>query len=100
MLVHTVFFWLKNAGNAADLVALRQGTETLTTISEISTAYIGQPAATRRDVIDYSYDLSLTFIFATPADQEIYQEHPTHLKFVADCAHLWQRVQVYDALGD
>jgi hypothetical protein len=99
MLVHTVFFWLKNPGSSADRQALRAGLDILKTISEINTAYIGAPAATRRPVIDSSYDWSITFVFATAADQDIYQDHPIHHEFIATCAHLWERVQVYDAEG-
>lgn len=98
--VHTVFFWLKNQGNQADLEALYQGVKALTTIEEIQTAYIGTPADTKdRPVIDGSYDLSITFVFKDAADQDVYQIHPTHLKFVEEKKHLWERVVVYDAQG-
>jgi len=99
MFVHTVFFWLNHPERQDDHDALRAGVESLKGVEAISQAYIGTPANTRRDVIDYSYDLSLTFIFADQAAQDTYQTHPIHLKFVADCAHLWQRVQVYDAVS-
>nr|WP_293833885.1 Dabb family protein [uncultured Arsenicibacter sp.] len=98
MFVHTVFFWLNNPENQADHDSLRAGLETLKSIDAIQAAYIGQPAETRRAVIDHSYDFSITFIFTDKAAQDVYQEHPTHKKFVADCAHLWSRVQVYDAV--
>ncbi|MFZ4478002.1 MAG: Dabb family protein [Saprospiraceae bacterium] len=98
--VHTVYFWLKNKGNAQDLEALYQGIKTLTTIKEIQTAYIGTPADTKeRPVIDGSYDLSITWVFKNSADQDAYQIHPTHLKFVEENSHLWERVIVYDAKG-
>jgi Stress responsive A/B Barrel Domain len=31
--------------------------------------------------------------------QATYQNHPLHLKFVADCSHLWDRVRVFDSLS-
>ncbi len=99
MLVHTVFFWLKNPDSSADRQALRAGLDTLKSIPEIDKAYIGAPAATRRPVIDSSYNWSITFVFSTAANQDIYQDHPIHLEFIATCAHLWERVQVYDAEG-
>ncbi len=98
MFVHTVFFWLNNPDNQSDQDALRTGLETLKNIDAIHTAYIGKPAETRRAVIDHSYDFSLTFIFTDQAAHDVYQVHPVHKKFVADCAHLWSRVQVYDAV--
>ena len=97
--VHTVFFWLKNSENAADKAQLRAEMHTLTGISEIKTAYIGEPAATNRGVIDASYTLSLTFIFDTKEDEAVYQTHPIHLAFVEACKHLWERVVVYDAVS-
>lgn len=98
MLVHTVFFWLKNPSNTSDSAALRAGLDELTKITLIKTAMVGVPAPTRRPVIDSSYDFSITFIFETEADQDTYQTHPDHLKFVETCAHLWERVLVYDAV--
>lgn len=98
MFIHTVFFWLNNPANQADRDALRAGLQTLKGIDAIQAAYIGTPADTRRPVIDHSYDFSLTFIFASKEAHDIYQEHPTHLEFVANCATLWARVQVYDVV--
>lgn len=97
--VHTVFFWLKNPENAADKAQLHAGIQALTNILEIKMAYIGEPATTNRGVIDASYSLSLTFIFDTKEDQDVYQTHPIHLAFVESCKHLWERVIVYDAVS-
>ncbi len=36
--------------------------------------------------------------FKNKEDQDIYQTHPIHLKFIEDCQHLWQKVVVYDAM--
>lgn len=99
MFVHTVFFWLKHPEEQADRDALRAGIETLRSIDHMDAAYIGVPADTRRQVIDHSYDFSITFVFADKQTHDAYQEHPVHLKFVEDCAHLWERVRVYDAVS-
>lgn len=99
MFVHTVFFWLKSPENQADHDALRAGLQTLTSISDITTIYIGTPAETRRPVIDHSYDFSLTLVFADQSAHDAYQVHPKHEAFVANCAHLWERVLIYDAIG-
>lgn len=96
--VHHVFFWLKNPDSAADKAALIAGLEQLGAISEIKLLHIGTPAATNRPVIDTSYSVSLLTLFDNAADQDIYQEHPVHLKFIADCAHLWERVLIYDSI--
>ena len=99
MFVHTVFFWLDHPESQPDRDALRAGLESLKGVKDISAAYIGQPADTRRPVIDHTYDFSLTFVFADRAAHDAYQVHPIHLEFVAECGHLWSRVQVYDAVS-
>lgn len=99
MFVHAVYFYLKNSDSEADRNALYAGLKTLATIPDISTSFVGPPAETRRPVIDSSYDLAMVSVFADKAAHDVYQEHPTHLQFVADCAHLWERVQIYDTVG-
>ncbi len=98
MFLHSVFFYLNNSDSQADQDALRRGLTTLAGIETVTTAYIGTPAETRRPVIDHTYSFALMLVFADQAAHDVYQEHPIHLQFVADCAHLWQRVQIYDAL--
>ncbi len=99
MFVHTVFFWLNHPENQDDHNALRTGFESLKGIDAISQAYVGTPADTRRPVVDHSYDFSLTFVFADRDAHDRYQVHPVHLEFVDTCKHLWQRVQIYDAVS-
>lgn len=94
--VHTVFFWLKESSEA-NKTALQRGLIELAKIDLIAEAYVGQPADTHREVIDSSYDFSITFIFPDKASQDIYQTHPDHLQFIENCKHLWEKVQVYDA---
>ncbi len=97
--VHTVFFWLKEKDNKEHQEALHAGLKELSKIDLIKTAYVGRPANTNREVIDTTYDFSITWIFATDEDQAAYQTHPDHLAFVDKCKHLWSRVQVYDAVS-
>lgn len=98
MFVHTVFFWLRNPANQANHDALYAGLQKLVSIDTITQAYVGRPADTRRPVIDHSYDFGLTTVFTDKAAHDLYQEHPTHLEFIAECEHLWERVQVYDVV--
>ncbi len=100
MFVHTVYFWLKEKDNDQARQALHEGLKELATIEEIQTAYVGAPATTRRPVIDHTYDFSITFVFPDKAAQDIYQDHPDHHKFIDACSHLWDRVQIYDAVGE
>jgi hypothetical protein len=98
MFVHHVYFWLKNADSASDLAQLKKGLQSMTGIETIGMYQIGEPAATHRDVIDRSYSVSWMLIFDNLEDEEIYQDHPLHKKFVEDCSHLWSRLVVYDSV--
>jgi hypothetical protein len=98
MFIHHVYFWLKNPGNRADVEQLKKGLQTLTVIETIGMYQIGEPAATNRDVIDRSYGVSWMLMFDNLEDEEIYQNHPIHKKFVEDCSHVWSKVVVYDSV--
>ena len=98
MLVHSVYFWLKDELGAADRAAFDSGVRSLLKIKSIEAAYIGVPASTqRRPVVDSSYSVGLTIIFKDGAAHDRYQIDPIHLAFVDSCKHLWSRVQIYDS---
>jgi len=97
MFVHHVFFWLKSAGGPEEVKQFEKGVNSLKAIKSIKMAEIGVPASTDRPVIDRSYSYSLLLVFENLADHDAYQIDPIHTQFVADCAHLWDRVQIYDA---
>ena len=50
-----------------------------------------------RPVNDRDYDVALHLVFATAQDQDAYQTHPEHLKFVEECKELWKQVRVFDS---
>lgn len=96
--VHHVFFWLRNPDSAEDRKKLEKGLKSLKAIETIRKAHIGVPAKTDRPVIESSYDFSELLIFDSLEDQQAYQVHPVHLKFVEECEHLWSKVIVYDSV--
>lgn len=99
VLVHHVFFWLKNPASTEDLNKLIEGISSLKAIKEIKSLRIGLPANTpARDVIDASYSVSLLTFFDGVKSHDAYQIHPIHEKFVATYAPLWQKVVVYDSM--
>jgi hypothetical protein len=98
MFIHHVYFWLKNSGNKEDKAKLIEGLKKLSRVKTIKNFYIGQPATTRREVIDSSYDVSWLLFFDNAADQDSYQTDPIHLKFVEECSSLWAKVTVYDTI--
>ncbi|CAN7599231.1 Dabb family protein [Caulobacter sp. LjRoot300] len=99
-MIHHVLFWLNNPGSKADRDRLIAGLNTLRAIEVVQQLHIGVPASSeKRDVVDNSYDVSELMFFASVEDQKRYQDHPLHLQFVKDCAHLWRKVVVYDAIS-
>lgn len=97
LLIHHVFFWLKEPGNAAHAAQLLQGLRTLEAIPQVKKLLTGVPAATEnRGVVDHSYQVSELMEFHSLEDQAAYQEHPVHQAFVAQYSHLWEKVVVYD----
>ena len=97
-LIHHVFFWLNNSDSEADKNALIDGLNTLRAIPSIQRMHIGVLASTeKREVVDTSWDVSEIMFFNDAAGQKVYQDHPIHMEFVKNCAHLWKKVLVYDA---
>ena len=97
--VHHVFFWLKNPAVEADRLKPLEGLEKLSKVPQIRMVHIGAPASTNRAVIERGYSVSWLLFFESLEEEEIYQKHPIHLKFVEDYAHLWEKVIVYDSVG-
>jgi len=95
--IHHVYFWLKNHDSTADKDKLVAGLRKLSSVKTIKSFHIGAPAATRRDVIDSTYDISWCLFFENKANQDSYQTDPIHLNFVKECSDLWTKVIVYDA---
>ncbi len=95
--IHHVFFWLKNPESMKDKAKLIDGLQKLSAVNTIKDFHIGEPANTDREVIERTYSISWCVLFASAADQEIYQTDPIHLEFIEKCAHLWSRVLVFDS---
>jgi len=75
MLVHQVYFWLKNPQDSQAHAKLEAGLRSLLTISTIESGHIGIPASTEaRDVVDHSYTFSYNVRFINVDDHDKYQE--------------------------
>lgn len=99
LFIHHVFFWFKNPLTQEVRVKFENALKKLVTVETIVDHHLGVPASTTREVIDTSYSYSLLVTFKNIKDQDIYQTHPTHLKFIADCQDLWEKVVVYDSVS-
>jgi len=97
--VHHVFFWLKEPQNAEARLEFEKGLHDLIKVPQIQSSHIGNPVKSPREVVDDSFTYSFMVFFRSKEDQDIYQTHPIHQKFVEDCQHLWEKVVVYDAIN-
>ena len=97
--IHHVFFWLKQPVTQEIREKFENALKELATIETIVDYHIGVPAPTSRDVIDTSYTYSMFSTYKSKEDQDVYQGHEKHLKFIADCQDLWERVVVYDSVA-
>jgi hypothetical protein len=97
--IHQVYFWLKEPGSQEGRKRFEEGLRALVKVETIQNYHLGVPAGTSRDVIDATYTYSLLTVFNNREDQDIYQTHPIHLKFIEDCNDLWERVVVYDSVS-
>ncbi len=94
-----VYFWLREGAATGAAEKLAEGCRAhLAGIPGVLRLEVGFPAGTPRDVVDNSYGVALLVEFADPAAQDVYQDHPDHLRFIEACSPLWSHVQVYDAL--
>lgn len=97
--VHHVFFWLKEPANQNACKEFEKGLSDLVKVPQITWSHVGKPVESTREVVDDSFTYSYMAFFKNKEDQDVYQTHPIHLKFIDDCNHLWEKVIVYDALN-
>jgi hypothetical protein len=100
LFVHHVLFYTPATATAADKAALLEGLQTLQSIPAIKWAHIGTPASTNRDVIERDYTYSWLCLFESAAAEENYQQHAIHDAFRATCARYWEKVVIYDSVGE
>jgi hypothetical protein len=98
LFIHHVFFWFKDASDQKARARFEKAARELVTVETIVDHHIGVPASTNRDVIDNSYTYSILTTYKNKEDQDIYQTHPKHLKFIADCQEIWEKVVVFDSV--
>ena len=99
MLVHTVLFYFKPETTEAQIEACASDAKNLLTkIETVKELYIGSPANTEiRPVSVRDFELSLTVIFESLADHDVYQAHPLHDQFIANHKEIWDKVAVQNA---
>lgn len=96
--MHVVFFWLKDDTEASREKFLSELRKFIDNVDLIKTRHIGSPADTNREVIDSTWSYSLILSFESKKEQDLYQDHELHKKFITNASSLWGKVQVYDSL--
>lgn len=95
MLIHNVFFWLKES-TPENVVQFLSELKKLEKVEEIVSIDIGVPAPIMRDVVDHTYSAALVVSFLDKSNHDIYQTHPLHKEFLARNKEKWSKVQIYD----
>ena len=98
-LVHTVLFWLKSPESKPDRIVFETAIQKLIANNpQKITGYLGKPANTEaRGVVDANFTYFYQMTFANATAEAAYQIDQTHLEFIAEAEHLWEKVIVYDA---
>jgi Stress responsive A/B Barrel Domain len=98
LLVHNVFFALKDNSERAREELIRACTKYLTGHPGTVFFACGRLAAgLERDVNDRDWDVGLHLVFADRAAHDRYQEAPRHLQFIEENRHNWKKVRVFDS---
>jgi quinol monooxygenase YgiN len=97
MLVHNVFFSLRDNSDAAKRQLVEDCHKYLGGIPGMIFYAAGTCSDMDRPVNDRDYDVALHTVFADKAAMQAYLEHPSHLEFVARHKPGWAKVRVFDS---
>ena len=96
-LMHLVHFWLADGLTDAEKKDFLKGVWSLEGIPTVKRMFVGPAASTpSRGVVDNTFDYALIVYFDDVAGHDVYQEHPIHLKFVAEHEAKFKTVEVKD----
>ena len=99
LIVHNVYFWLKEGITAEEEKDFMNFFEELKKVPGPKALKFGKPApTTARDVVDNSFSYYLLVTFNTMDDINTYEHHPIHLGAVDKFSKYWTKVQVKDAI--
>lgn len=97
--VHVVMVWLKEPGNVEHRQRIIDASYALASIEGLERVRAGVPLASERAVVDDSFDVGLTMVFASQAALQAYQQNPAHKRAQREIMRpLAERVVVYDFL--
>jgi hypothetical protein len=96
---HTVYFWLRDdapSDSAAELIAFYR--ERVPEAPGVISVLCGVPRPSEREVVDDSFTVGTTVVFASAADETAWQVDPIHDELRERFTVRIERVQVYDTL--
>lgn len=95
---HNVFFTLKDKSPAAQDKLVAACHKYLKKQKGVVSFAAGKRAKeSTREVNDLDFDVSLHIVFASSADQSLYQKDAQHLKFIEENSANWAKVRVFDS---
>ncbi len=99
MLVHNVFFSLKDNSNPAKVKLLAACKKYLTGhAGTIFFACGGLAQELQREVNDRDFDVALLVVFKDQAAHDQYQIDSRHLQFISENKENWKKVRVFDSV--
>lgn len=101
VVVHSVYFWLKEGITEEEELDFLHFFEVLRTIPGVRSLSTGKPApTTQRDVVDNSFSYLLLVTFDNMDQINLYENHPDHLAAAETYSKYWTKVQVRDVILD
>lgn len=98
-LAHTVFFWFKPDAPADTANRLLSFYRTeVPSLPGVLAVLPGAPRPSERDVVDDSFDLGVTTVFADSDAEHVWHDHPVHKRMIAAFEPFLAKVVVYDTL--
>src|SRR5262245_46373377 len=98
MIVHNVFFTLKES-NDANRKKLTAACKKYLTKHEGEVYFAAGPIAEefKRELNDKDFGVCLVIVFKNKAAHDKYQDHKRHLDFIAENKDMWKKVRVFDS---
>ena len=100
LLVHSVYFTLKEDTSERRAAMIQSTRDTLAKIPGIVALAVGpRDEDLARDVNDLEFDIALMIVFRDRAAHDLYQPHKKHQEFIAANLPNVARVRVFDSLS-
>ena len=97
MVLHSVFFYLKNTSDDLLIHNLQQAIlNDLGSIKSVRNIYAGAPLGVDREVVDNDYSMSLHAFFDDREGMNAYLKDSIHLAFLDKFKSSWDHINVCD----